>query len=347
MLDEEEEERKLRAIFERYEKNLMKAAETLQKSKNSAKSYIKAFYKAVAKEVQEFKKEARQFVDKDIEKITMKPSSMALIKAAGAKYETANVKQTTYVQIVTSLAGAAKTFKDDINDYIKQAEKEGDVRTVGDIQEFLTERLKSGNATAVEYSNGARMPAEKYSAMLARTTRIETSNIAMLGKALDDENDLVECPYEGSTCPICAVYQNRIYSITGKTKGYPALYETAFKNGYSIIHPNCRHQFFPYNPKFHTAKEREQLEEATRRSFKPDTEDRHFQQSKTVAEEYGRTQSLMRKWNEEINKYSEYKLYCEEKGITPKYTTLGGFRRAYRANKDTEAYKNSHYWRKS
>ncbi len=122
--------------------------------------------------------------------------------------------------------------------------------------------------------------------------------------------------------------------------GYPALYKTAFRNGYSCIHPNCRHQFFPYNPKFHTAKEREQLEKDTRRPMDEE------KQSESVRSAYARSQMQMRQWNNEMNRFAEYQELCAERGEKPDYKNLGSFRRAYRSKEGSFAYAKSHYIRR-
>lgn len=201
----------------------------------------------------------------------------------------------------------------------------------------MNEELRTGRGIAVTYSNGARMPTDKYAEMLARTTRTETQNIAMLGKALDDGNDLVECSTISPTCPTCAIYQGRIYSISGNTPGYPALYKTAFRNGYSCIHPNCRHQFFPYNPKFYTAEERERLEKDTRRPMDEE------KQSDSARSAYARSQMQMRQGNKEMNEFAKMQ---EHYGDNAPYKTLGAFRRAYRSEEGSLSYAKTHYYRR-
>lgn len=208
------------------------------------------------------------------------------------------------------------------------------------MKEYIYEELRTGRGIAVTYSNGARMPTDKYAEMLARTTRTETQNIAMLGKALDDGNDLVECSTISPTCPTCATYQGRIYSISGNTPGYPALYKTAFRNGYSCIHPNCRHQFFSYNPKFHTEAERKALEEGTHRPMDEE------KQSDSARSAYARSQMQMRQWNNEMNRFAEYQKLCEDRGEEPAYKSLGAFRRAYRSEEGSLPYAKSHYTRR-
>lgn len=137
------------------------------------------------------------------------------------------------------------------------------------------------------------------------------------------------------------MYQGRIYSISGNTPGYPALYETAFKNGYSCIHPNCRHQFFPYNPKFHTAEEIARLEETTRLPFVGDP------QSEAVRASYARGQMQMRQWNKEMNEFEKMQKSYAARGEEPPYKTLGAFRRAYRSEEGSLAYAKTHYMRRA
>ena len=182
------------------------------------------------------------------------------------------------------------------------------------------------------------MPTDKYAEMLARTTRTETFNLSMVGKALDDNNDLVEMSYISPTCDLCAMYQKRIYSVFGNTPGYPSLYGTAFKNGYSCIHPNCRHQVFPYNPKFHAEQERKELEEATRRPFGEAN-----QQSEAARSAYFRTQMQMRQWNKEMNEFANMQ---KLQGENAPYKNLGAFRRAYRSEEGSLPYAKTHYYRR-
>lgn len=334
MTDDEE----LRKIFERYQKLLFKAANSA--ASENPYSFAAELSKKVDAASTTFKQLAKKYIDKAIPAVDMSEGSQRVLRRAGAFHETANVKLTTYVQMVSKLTDSAEQFKDRIQARIAEDEKKGVTTTVSDLKGYVNEELRTGRGIAVTYSNGARMPTDKYAEMLARTTRTETQNIAMLGKALDDGNDLVECSTISPTCPTCAMYQGRIYSISGNTPGYPALYKTAFRNGYSCIHPNCRHQFFPYNPKFHTAEEREQLEKDTRR---PMDEEKQGDNARSA---YARSQMQMRQWNNEMNRFAEYQKLCEDRGEEPAYKSLGAFRRAYRSEEGSLSYAKSHYYRR-
>jgi hypothetical protein len=56
-------------------------------------------------------------------------------------------------------------------------------------------------------------------------------------------NDLTYLPAHPFACPLCIMWQGRVYSISGKDKKYPPK-ENAIDGG--VGHPNCRHQWLLY-----------------------------------------------------------------------------------------------------
>lgn len=338
MPDKEDE---LEAIFKNYERLLLTAANS---EGRTAKSIRASFFKAIDDAMGTVQPEIKEYVDSAIATTTFSKDAASLLKSYGALYDAANVKLTTYVQIVATLSKSAEQLKSRVNGYISRIEKRGQTATVAKLQEFITKEIENGTADSITYSNGARMPAAKYAAMLSRTTRVETQNVAMLGQALDEGYDLVEIPSIPTTCPLCAMYQNRIYSISGKTPGYPKLYETAFKNGYSTIHPNCRHPLYIYKPSFHSDAENKGLEAGTKRAWTV-ADKKNINQSQAARDEYARGQQLMRQWNKELNAFGEMTEAYREAGKEPPYKTIGAFRRAYRSEEGSTGYTKSHYWR--
>ena len=91
-----------------------------------------------------------------------------------------------------------------------------------------------------------------YANMAIKTIQSAAINKSVFNASLQLKNDLVKMSSHSTSCPICAMYQGRIYSITGKTKGYPPL--SVINNGsfvqYSVLHPNCRHRFTAYIKEF-------------------------------------------------------------------------------------------------
>ena len=70
-----------------------------------------------------------------------------------------------------------------------------------------------------------------------------------MGRCEDLDIDLVEVSSHAGSRPEHAIWQGKVYSLTGKTQGYELL---AIATGYGepdgLCGVNCRHSFFPYFP---------------------------------------------------------------------------------------------------
>lgn len=320
-------------LYDKYQQILLKASNT--KKGEDLYGYQTRFFQAMEEGANGFKIAAKNIVDKYING-TDESVSMAL-KSFGAKYGGNAIKLTTYVRMADVLTQSVNKYRNDIQAKILEREKQGKVTTVGDLQGIIQEDLTNGEGTSVKYANGAKMPVGKYAAMLARTTRAETDNLAMIQQALKEGIDLLKCGTVSPTCDICSVYQGRVYSISGKDSRYPALYQTAFKSGYSIIHPNCRHSWTPYHIELYTKEQQDEDRKRSNRSFKPDTDSRAFQQTERMREEYAKGQAKMRQWNAEIVEYERMKAHYKSLGEEPPYKTLGAFRREVRKPKEKQS----------
>ena len=79
---------------------------------------------------------------------------------------------------------------------------------------------------------------EAYTKMLARTTLMNAGREAYLDTCADKGKDVVRISISGDACPKCAEWENRLVSLSGKTKGLPLL-QDAIDGG--LFHPNCTH----------------------------------------------------------------------------------------------------------
>lgn len=75
----------------------------------------------------------------------------------------------------------------------------------------------------------------------------QTTAELTIARAAELESDLVEVSAHAGARPSHAVWQGRIFSLSGKTKGYGDFYaETGYGTGAGLCGWNCRHSFFPY-----------------------------------------------------------------------------------------------------
>lgn len=215
------------------------------------------------------------------------------------------------------------------------AQKLSTGQTVRQMQKSLTEIFKAQNVFSVPYKNGASMPIKKYAEMTARSTTAETQNKAQTTQATEWGYDLVEMTSHSPTCPICAMYQGRVYAITkeaanGKYKApdgtplmFPYLYDTAFAKGYETIHPNCRHRIAIFPAR---AYKKEELLKFSQKSTAP------FEDTRTDAERkaYAEQQAEKRRRNENRKQYERIKAVLPNDA--PK--SFAGFVRMKQANSE-------------
>lgn len=75
-------------------------------------------------------------------------------------------------------------------------------------------------------------------------TKIDDNFAITLKHCKKLHTDLVECPKNKTSCPICSKYQDRVYSISGKDKRFPKLPKEVFI--YGGFHEGCSHCFYPF-----------------------------------------------------------------------------------------------------
>lgn len=140
-----------------------------------------------------------------------------------------------------------------IQDEIRQAgidavaEKITQGQTIKQMQRSFLDRLTNPDTGLLDIKdkNGRSLNPVSYAEMVSRTTVAEATNRGTMQQVQDSGFDLVKMSSTYATCPICAVFEGRVYSISGRDKRYPKL-SKAFPSGYSTVHPNCTHNLLPY-----------------------------------------------------------------------------------------------------
>ena len=100
------------------------------------------------------------------------------------------------------------------------------------------EQLAERGVTGFKDRSGRMWRMTTYTEMVARTTIQEAHTQGTLNRLSEQGHDLSIVSRHRSPCELCGVWEGKVLSITGKTKGYPT-FEEAKANG--LMHPNCRH----------------------------------------------------------------------------------------------------------
>ena len=102
----------------------------------------------------------------------------------------------------------------------------------GKIRAKLLDQIGGGDFIIV---NGKSYNVKSYAELVARTRMRESQTQATIELANEFENDLAEIPRHDNPCEeICAEYQGKVYSISGKHPDYPML-----PDGGPPFHPRC------------------------------------------------------------------------------------------------------------
>lgn len=117
----------------------------------------------------------------------------------------------------------------------------------------LVKELETNGITGFTDKAGRKWSMQAYGNMAVRTTARQAEVAALL---TFDEYDLWQITKVGTTCPVCAPLEGRVYSKSGTNPDYPPL-TVAFgkvdpygsndlSNTYLNIHPNCLHSLVKY-----------------------------------------------------------------------------------------------------
>ena len=127
----------------------------------------------------------------------------------------------------------------------------------------FVETLRREGVTAYTDAAGRNWNLHTYGSMVSRTTSRQAEVMAVL--TADPEQDLYRISQNGTSCPLCAPYEGRVYSMSGTDPDFPPLTAAFGKqdpagpntlaNSWLNIHPNCLHSIAPWSPVGRSEKE--------------------------------------------------------------------------------------------
>lgn len=197
------------------DRSIEKTLVYMDEANDSYRFAINTFFKHLAKVKKRF--DIQNFVDHwgdslnmdidDIKEWSLVPTTR--VTRAGYQYDAIPVTRDVKKRV-------SKAFADAFGDF-----------------DFIQVPLKSGG-----YRN---YNPTKYFNMVARTELRNIQTVALLDRSRQYENDLIQISTHQNPCRICVPFEGQIYSISGKSKTYPPLFDSP------PFHPHCEHSAFPQN----------------------------------------------------------------------------------------------------
>ncbi len=317
----------------------------LQTALNSAVKYLSGvnakFVKTeLPKAFTEGKESAAARAKEEATKITAEEAGRVLA-SQGYKYSKTAFSNDVYIELQKATLNAGKGLAKRINKLIDGLHKQGK-DSLYNVQQAIKEDLQKNGVLTVKYANGAKQTLDTYAAMAARSARIETTNIGAIGRALQAGTDLVKMTRMPQCCKFCGAFQDKVYSISGKDKRFPALFKTVLRSGYALPHPNCRHEFIPYFAELEDLADVERMIKQSQ--IKYDSKGNLVDvRSQRDIQLYQSWQAGNRQRNAEYLEYERMKKEYAGREAEMPYKTLGAFRTARRRDELSPAFKAWRY----
>jgi len=151
-----------------------------------------------------------------------------------------NALQDSYAHV----AGATKRMSDTHVSYLRQLSAKvfrqtsltGETRKEVSKQ-LLSDALKVPGFQFIDKA-GSTWSLDNYFDMLARTSLMNAGRQSYYDACASEGYDIVRVTVSGAPCPACAVWENRLLSISGNTPGLPTVDQATAKG---LFHPSCTH----------------------------------------------------------------------------------------------------------
>ena len=171
--------------------------------------------------------------------------------------------------------------------------------------------LRREGVTAFTDKAGRNWSLHTYATMVSRSTSRQAEILSVI--TADPEQDLYQISAHGTTCALCAPYEGRVYSRSGKDPDFPPLSDAGpddLSNSWLNIHPNCLHSLRPWTPAGRTPEELERIKRFSSPKTNPYSRDpRTEEQIKAYrAKEKGRA-----KWLREYRQWEMYRTTLGDK----------------------------------
>lgn len=154
---------------------------------------------------------------------------MALMALAAQKSQSMPIQEFEFAQAADRIREWAQTAL-----RLEQSAK----TLAAKLRDFFTSFVSDDRYIEVK---GKRWSMRKYSRLVARATLGQAQTGATLDLCNIYDNDLVQFSSHGTTCEICAPYEGRVFSLSGRHPVYPKLDAIPPHE----LHPNCEHSILP------------------------------------------------------------------------------------------------------
>ena len=185
-------------------------------------------------------------------------------------------------------------------------------RSISQSVPAFVDALRRDGVTAFTDKAGRNWSLHTYATMVSRTTSRQAEILSVI--TADPEQDLYQISAHGTTCRLCAPYEGRVYSKSGKDPDFPPLSDAFGKvdpdgaddlsNSWLNIHPNCLHSLRPWTAAGRTPEELERIKHFSSPKTNPYSRD---PRTKAQIDAYRAKEKGRAKWLREYRQWEKYR----------------------------------------
>lgn len=144
--------------------------------------------------------------------------------------------------------------------------------------------------TGIIAKNGARIPVEKYLTGTIQYYQRKAHVDGAINRMVQNNLDLIYVNSVGITCSVCAQYQGRVYSLSGRDERFPTLLE---KPPY---HAHCVHSAYPWIERYEDQEEIERMLVESNRPFEDNRAERNIKRYNELQREKSKKNDTRKQW---------------------------------------------------
>ena len=182
----------------------------------------------------------------------------------------------------------------------------------------FVEALRREGVTAFVDKAGRKWSLHTYATMVSRSTSRQAEILSILMQ--DPDHDLYQISSHGTTCGLCAPYEGRVYSRSGKDPDFPPLSDAFGKmdpsgpsdltNSWLNIHPNCLHALRAWTPAGRSPEELERIKQFSNPKTNPYSRD---PRTKAQIDAYRAKEKGRAQWLREYRQWENYRTALGDK----------------------------------
>ncbi|MDG5470521.1 minor capsid protein [Jeotgalibacillus sp. ET6] len=144
--------------------------------------------------------------------------------------------------------------------------------------------------TGAIYKNGAKVPVEKYLANTIQYYQRRAHVDGSINRMTENNKDLLYVNSVGITCSLCAQYQGRVYSISGKDSRFPPL------TNRPPYHGHCVHSAYLWSEEFQDPKDIADMLQTSNRPFEDNRSEAKIRKYDEMQRKASRKNETRKQW---------------------------------------------------